>query len=810
MRILLRFVKWTFLLGLALGLIGIAAAIVGYRYLEPRLPPVDSLKDVRLQVPLRVYSRDRKLIWAFGEQRRAPVAIEAIPDLVKQAFIAAEDDRFYTHPGVDIKGLAAAAFELITTGEKRRGGSTITMQVARNYFLSREKSYLRKLNEILLALKIERELSKDDILALYLNKIYLGHRAYGVAAAAQVYYGVPLDQLQLHQAAMIAGLPKAPSTNNPVTAPERAATRRAYVLGRMRKLGYIAEDSYRQAMATPDDAQLHDPPVELDAPYLAEMARAEMVARYGDAAYADGYQVYLRIESRLQTAADAALRAALLAYDRRHGYRGPEARIEIGAQDAAAWDQALQAFEPLGGLTPALVTAVTKQSAVVHAPGQDAIPLDWDAMAWARPYVDDFRVGPEPTQAADILAVGDVIRLERVDAATWRLAQLPNVEGALTALDPKDGGLLALAGGFDFRKSKFNRAVQAERQAGSSLKPFIYAAALTKGFTPASIINDAPVVFEDRALEGAWRPENYSGKIFGPTRLREALIRSRNLVSIRLLRKIGIPYAVDFLAHVGFPETALPRDLSLALGSASFTPLRVSTAFATLANGGYRVDPWFLERIEDAAGQVVYQAQPATVCAACDAADATDNGRSVAPRVIPAADAYLMYAILQEVITRGTGRRARSLERDDLAGKTGTTNDQQDAWFSGFNRHIAANAWIGFDQNRPLGAGETGGRAALPAWIDFMRTALADLPDSPLEAPPGIVRMRIDPETGEAARPGDPDAIFEVFRAGTAPPLPMTRAPPVARTPAPDAPAASSGRPDAPAPSIAPPSTETF
>ena len=779
MRIVFKLLKWLLFSGVTLGILGILAGAATYRFLEPRLPSVDSLKEVRLQVPLRVYSGDRKLIWEFGEQRRMPVAIDEIPDRVKLAFLAAEDDRFYSHPGVDAKGLAAAAFELITTGRKKRGGSTITMQVARNYFLTRKKSYLRKLNEILLALKIERELSKDEILALYLNKIYLGHRAYGVAAAARVYYGVALEGLALHQAAMIAGLPKAPSTGNPITDPDRARGRRSYVLGRMHKLGHITRDQYRQAMDTADDARLHDPPVELDAPYVAEMVRAEMVKRYGEAAYEDGYRVYTRIDSRLQEAADASLRKSLLEYVRRHGYRGPEIHVEpLGEGNVLRPEQALSSFETLGGLAPALVTAVKEKSVSVHVQEQGPAELDWEAISWARPYVDEFRRGPEPQKASDILSVGDVVRLERVDESTWRLAELPEVEGALVALDPKDGGIVALTGGFDFRKSKFNRATQARRQGGSSFKPFIYTAALAKGLTPATIINDAPVVFEDKALEGAWRPENYSGRIFGPTRLREALIRSRNLVSIRLLRKIGIAYTVNFLADVGFPREALPRDLSLSLGSASVTLLRLVTAFAALANGGYKVDSWFIERIEDARGQALYEARPAIVCTRCGEDEAAGP---VAPRVIPAEDAYLMYTILREVITRGTGRRARVLERKDLAGKTGTTNDQQDAWFSGFNGNIVAGAWVGFDQIRSLGSKETGGHAALPAWIGFMKTALEDMPESPLPPPPGIVRVRIDPDTGKGARPGNPKAIFEMFRVGTAPELEDAPRPPVAR-----------------------------
>ncbi|MGB0722029.1 MAG: penicillin-binding protein 1A [Gammaproteobacteria bacterium] len=822
MPIIRKFLKLIVILGFLGVLTGTIALGGAYLYLEPKLPSVDVLRDVKLQVPLRVYTRDGVLIAEFGEQRRKPLSFDQYPEKLRLAFVSAEDERFFSHPGVDVKGLAAAAWELATTGEKKRGGSTITMQVARNYFLTREKSYVRKLNEIFLALKIEKQLSKAEILELYMNKIFLGHRAYGVAAASEVYYGVPVAELSLAQMAMIAGLPKAPSTKNPVTNPEGALARRAYVLGQMRRYGHISEDEYRVAMEEKDRAKVHAPPVDLDAPYIAEMVRARMVERYGKKAYTDGFNVYTRIESNLQEAAQKAVQKGLLEYDRRHGYRGPERQVALPAEPTARQlDELIEDMPVLGGLQPALVLGVEGQSAEVHVRGFGMATLDWEAMSWARPYINEFRRGRAPKTAADILTPGDVIRVERLPDSTasdtnteggklsvdepvpeprWRLAEVPAVEGALAAIDPRDGGIVALVGGFDFYNSKFNRAVQAKRQAGSSFKPFVYTSALTKGFTPGSIINDAPVVFDDKALEGTWRPENYSGKFFGPTRLREALVRSRNLVSIRLLRKVGIGYAVDFLSSIGFPREDLPQDLSLALGSAAVAPVRLATSFAVLANGGFRVDNWLIERVESATGEVLHQARPATVCKPCEeqsqaesgvvagtdqAGDQvtgggveasalaepmqTPEGNPVAPRVIPATDGYLTYTMMQDVIRRGTGRRALVLKRKDLAGKTGTTNDQQDAWFSGFNGGIAATAWVGFDQIKPLGASETGGRAALPIWIEFMKTALKDMPEMPLPEPPGIVRARINKETGEAAAPSDPDAMFELFRAGTAP-----------------------------------------
>jgi penicillin-binding protein 1A len=766
MRFLGRTLALSLLLLLGLGVAGILAVGGAYLYLAPHLPPVDTLRDVQLQVPLRVYSREGLLMAEFGEHRRIPVRYEQLPERLIQAFLAAEDDRFFAHPGIDYQGILRAGWAYLLTGEKRQGGSTITMQVARNFFLTREKTFIRKLNEILLALNIETELSKEEIMELYLNKIFLGHRAYGVGAAAQVYYGKDLGELTLPQVAMLAGLPKAPSKTNPVSDPQAARSRRDYVLRRMHELEFVADEAYRAAVASADDATLHAARIELSAPYVAEMVRAEMVERYGADAYVSGLDVYTRIEERLQRAAQGALHQALLEYDRRHGYRGPEAQVPLGEEGGVAeWQAALADVPVLGGLLPGLVTAVGKTTAQVFVAEDRVIELDWEAMAWARPYIDEYRRGRRPKGAADVVAVGDIVRLEPLGEGGWRLAEIPQAQGALVSLDPDDGGIRALVGGMDFAMSKFNRVTQAHRQPGSSFKPFIYTAALAKGYTPATIINDAPVVFRDAGLESEWRPQNYSGKFFGPTRLREALYRSRNLVSIRLLDKIGVDYAVDYLTRFGFAREDLPRNLTLALGTASVTPLDLAAGFAVLANGGFRVEPWIVERAVATSGASVYEHAPARACQDCTS---PEDGRA-APQVIDPRDGYLMYTMMQDVIRRGTGRRARALDRSDLAGKTGTTNDQMDAWFSGFNHRIVATAWVGFDQLKPLGARETGAKAALPMWVAFMEQALEGEPDAPVPEPPGLIHLQIDPATGLPVAAQSETGIPEVFRADATP-----------------------------------------
>jgi len=789
-----RIVKYC-LIGLgSLMAAGLLMAIGIYIYLAPKLPDIETLKDIHLQVPLRIYTSDHKLIAEFGEMKRTPLRFFEIPDLMIKAVLAAEDDRYFKHPGVDYQGILRAGLNLVKTGEKSQGGSTITMQVARNFFLSSEKTYLRKLSEILLALKIEQELTKEEILELYLNKIYLGNRAYGIAAASQIYYGVHPGQLSTAQIAMIAGLPKAPSRYNPIADLERAVTRRDYVLGRMHKLGFIDDEIYNTALAEPDTAVQHSLTIEVEAPYVAEMVRASLVERFGEEAYTGGYQVTTTVDSRLQNAANKALRDALLDYDARHGYRGPIQHIDITVFPEEEHRKFILANIPnVGGLTPAIIIHVEEQTAIAILANNRTLQIPWSGLSWARPYIDDNRMSNAPETAAEVLQAGDIVYLQQVPGNEWHLAQIPQVEGALVAIRPDNGGIIALTGGFDFYRSEFNRVTQATRQPGSNFKPFIYSAALGKGFTPASIINDAPVVFDDPGLESAWRPENYSGTFFGPTRLREALVKSRNLVSIRLLRSTGINYTIDYISRFGFDASELPRNLSLALGSAAITPLRIAGGYAVFANGGYRVTPYYIDRIELNDGEMISQANPDTVCPDCiDTAAATNDqapgaiqnisatgsGQAqtqqdilppsppikIAQRVITAQNAYLMTSMMRDVITRGTGQRARQLGRKDLAGKTGTTNESRDAWFAGFNSDIVTVSWVGFDQSRSLGNNETGGRAALPMWINFMAEALKGKPEKALERPPGLITVRIDPESGLLVDSNYPNAIFETFR----------------------------------------------
>ena len=787
-------------LGILVLLAVLAAALAAggaYWYLAPKLPSAEALRDVRLQVPLRVYTRDNQLIAEFGEKRRTPLRLDEVPERLIQAFLAGEDDRYFEHPGVDWQGLTRAVLYLVRTGEKGPGGSTITMQVARNFFLTREKTYIRKLNEILLALKIEREFTKEEILELYVNKIFLGQRAYGVGAAAQVYYGRPVTELTLPQLAMIAGLPKAPSRFNPVADPEQAVVRRNYVLRRMLELGYIDQGEHDAARDAPITAKVHGLAIEVAAPYLAEMVRAHMEERYGEDAYTAGYKVWTTIDGRLQHAANAALRQTLLEYDARHGFRKPERHVATG-NAAPSPQSVLEDIPEVGGLVPAVVTSVDARTVAAWARNEGPVEIELESMEWARSYINENRLGDEPKGADAVLKAGDVIRLQRAGDG-WSLAQVPDVEGALVSLDPDDGSILALTGGFDFYRSKFNRATQAKRQPGSSFKPFIYSAALEHGYTAASIINDAPVVYEDDSLTGAWRPENYSGKFFGPTPLRTALFKSRNLVSIRLLREMGIDFALDHIARFGIDAESLPRGLSLALGSGVLTPLELATGYGVLANGGYAVEPYFIERVLDRDDTLIYAADPLVVCPDCGDDEAMAVSASVAtagdgdagpgpsteavaaagaersgsvrraPRAIDARNAWLMCSLLRDVVRRGTGRKALVLERDDLAGKTGTTNDQFDAWFSGFGPGLVATAWIGFDEFRPLGRRETGARAALPMWIAYMKEALEGVPQREDPSPEGIVTVRIDPETGELAGASHEGAVFESFRAERVP-----------------------------------------
>jgi penicillin-binding protein 1A len=752
-----------------------------YLYLSPRLPSVDVLRDVRDQEPLRVYSNDGLLMGEFGEMRRTPVRFDQVPERMIQAFLAAEDDRFLVHGGIDIPGLIRAAWELATTHSIQSGGSTITMQVARNYFLTREQSFMRKFTEILLALRIERELDKHQILELYLNKIFLGYRAYGVEAAAQVYYGRSIRELSLSESAMIAGLPKAPSTGNPLENPARALERRNWILGRMLDLGYIPEPEYRQALAEPLTVSYHGSHIELDADYAAEMVRAEMIHRYGTDAYTGGFVVQTTIEGKIQRQAQAAVIGGLLAYDQRHGWRGAERHLE---EPASAWPAVLAGMPPVAGLEAAIVTEVGDKSISLQLANGSPVSLGWEqGLSTARPYISSDYRGPLPKTAAEVVRRGDVVRLQTKEDGSRRLAQVPAVQGAMVSLDGKDGGILALVGGLDFRQSKFNRAAQALRQPGSNIKPFIYAAAMEHGFTPASMINDAPVVFQDPGLEKVWRPENDSGKFYGPTSLRNALVNSRNLVSIRLLQQLGIPIAVDYLAALGFQRDSIPPNLSLALGTLVTTPLQVASAYAALANGGYRVQAHLVREIRRVSGEVLERPEPLRACPECTSMAqpspaepesieklvAQGAGPSpappvaLAPRVMDPRAAYMIDSILKEAVKRGTGRRAMELKRDDIAGKTGTTNGPMDAWFSGYVGTLVTTAWLGFDQNTPLGKNEFGGSAAVPVWVAFMREVVRDLPHQERPRPEGLVSVRVDPQTGLLAAPGQGNAIFELF-----------------------------------------------
>ncbi len=821
MKFLIRAILGLAGIALSLAIAAGAAGAAAWYFLSPGLPSVETIRDVPLQMPLRIYSRDGRLIAQLGEFRRTPVRYDEVPEVMVHAVLAAEDDRFFQHPGFDYQGLMRAGINYFLTGRRTQGGSTITQQLARAYFLTPERTFVRKARELLLALQIEQAFSKEEILALYLNKIFLGQRAYGIAAAAEVYFGKNLKDLSIAEAALLAGIPKAPSQLNPVSNPERAGERRAYVLRRMRALDFIDQTGFETALATPVESRLHGPDVELDAPYIAEMVRAEMVARFGSTATSAGYSVVTTVASRLQASAERALRTALLEYDRRHGYRGPLEHAVLSRLDAslpreAALQRLLDAYPTHPDLFPAVVTALPGNNAArffVHDIGTVTVP--WSELHW-RTFIDDSTVGPAPRTAHDMVAVGDVVYLLRTVNRGWMLSQLPAVQGALVALDPRDGATVALSGGYDFFASKFNRAIQAKRQPGSSFKPFVYSAALEHGFTPATVINDAPIVFDNPgAGQSTWRPENSTGRFYGPTRLREALVKSLNLVSIRILLRTGIDATIRHIKPFGLPDSAMPRNPTMVLGSGAASPRDMAAGFAVFANGGHRIEPYLIERIVDAHGVLVHEAPHPEVCNACvdhwdsaagtpdlraqtdslaappmpsgreipdypDAdtmiAEATDwrpdalaapqflSGADSAPRVITAGNAYLIYDMMRDVIRQGTGRRALALGRSDLAGKTGTSNDRRDAWFSGFNAELVATAWVGFDQERTLGGHEEGSRTALPMWMYFMADALKGVPESPLARPSDIVTARISASSGRLALASTPDSMFELFR----------------------------------------------
>lgn len=765
---------------LTAALLATCVAIGMFLYFDAQLPSAGHTESLDFSEPLRIYTADGKLIRRYGIKTRLPVTYDEIPHVLVEAIVAAEDDRFFEHPGVDYQGILRAAINLVITGTKSQGGSTITMQLARNLYLSPKRTYVRKIKEIILALKLESKLSKQRVLELYLNKIYLGSGAYGVAAAAKIYYDEKLSELTLAQAAMIAGLPKAPTTYSPLNHPELARQRRAYVLGRMLEIGKISQGAYKQAMAqpviaAPQPGSAKDERVEAD--YVAEMVREKMIARYGEKAYTEGYKVYTTITSDRQHAAMTAVRHGLVAYDGRHEWRG--ARTSLAPEvlaDSDALKRVLAELPEAGWLVPAAVMAVEGDHMLLQTRQYGRIKLGANDNPWLDP----------GDAAAQLASRGDVLRLlhENDPDDEWELAQIPQVQGALVSLDADTGAIEAIVGGFDFGLSEFNRATDAYRQPGSAIKPFIYATALANGFTAASLINDAPVVYGvySQDTEDDWRPENYSHNIHGPTRLREGVVHSRNLMTVRLLRAVGIGTAVDYLARFGLPRDHMPRDLTLALGSATFTPLQMATGYAVMANGGYRVTPYLIDKIVGDGGNIVYQATPEVACQqpdGCSRLQLPGSGEAqqvahtstpkhdLAPRVITADNAYIISDIMRDVINRGTGGAARVIGRSDLSGKTGTSDNTTNAWFVGFNAELVAVTWVGFDRPRTLGWGETGAHAALPIWINYMRQALAGVPKSLMPRPENIVQVLIEPQTGQRALDGS--GMAEIFKRGTQP-----------------------------------------
>ena len=864
MQIIKRLVQ----LGFIFGLIG--SLVLGGFYLSMRsdLPSVEILKDVQLQIPMQIYTTEGELISQFGSKRRIPVKFEDIPQQMINAFLATEDNRFYLHYGVDPIGMSRAVLGQLM-GQDKGGASTITMQTARNFFLTREQTYSRKLTEIFISIHMETLLTKNEILELYLNKIELSHRAFGIGAAAQVYYGKELDELTLGEMAVIAGLPKAPSTYNPISSPERARFRRTTVLQRMLESGYITEQEYTAANNEEIKTSRHGVEIDIRAPYVAEIAHQKVLEMYGkDFAYSKGLKVYTTVNANLQRSATEAVVKNVYAYDERHGYRGPISRLWLTNQDKESLTlQAVTTLtpdeadkyideldelknEPISdekianklskiptyqGLYAGVVISVTEQQASVQLKDNSVTTIEWDGLAWARPYIDDKTQGKEPKLAGDILKVGELIYMrempplpvttdadasseenadedqaQQVIAKRYQLSQLPDVSGALVSMSPDTGAIYASVGGYSFSQSQFNRTTQANRQVGSNIKPFVYSAALDNGFTLASIVNDAPINQWDKSSGFAWRPKNSPAIYEGPLRVRTGLAKSKNVMSVRLLRGIGIKPLIDHLAKFGFDKKALPRNEALALGSASLTPQQVVTGYSAFANGGYLVTPYIIDRIENTNGEEIFKAEPQVACYECEleqeryanSFDATDEfdldklSKPIAPRVISAQNAFLVTEAMRGVIWdgggnwskgtgwSGTGWRAKVLKRRDLAGKTGTTNESKDAWFSGFSRRVTASSWIGFDDpkrnlgatrvNRNLGKGQTAGgeagaNAAQPAWIKFMETALQDFEYEAFEQPENIISIRIDKLTGKRTNKTDRSSTFEYFIKGTEP-----------------------------------------
>jgi len=825
-----KFVKYLLILAVCCILLGAGTVYGLYKYIEPQLPDVNTLKDVRLQTPMQVYSADGDLIAQYGEKRRVPLTLQQMPPELIKAFIATEDSRFYEHHGVDPVGIFRAASIALMSGHASQGASTITQQLARNFFLSPERTLMRKIKEAFLAIRIEQLLSKDEILELYLNKIYLGYRAYGVGAAAQVYFGKPIDQLSLSEMAMIAGLPKAPSTFNPLYSHTRALARRNVVLARMLDQNYITQQQYNDARNTPLAASYHGPEIAFSAPYLSEMVRQEMVKRYGDSAYEDGYKVYTTVTRHLQEAAQQAVRNNVMAYDMRHGYRGPTNVLwKVGE---ASWDQtriqnALKNLPTYGPLNAAVITSASADQATAMLKDGSSVTLNMAGVRWARAYKSDTLQGPTPRSVTQVLQSGQQIWVRKVNDDWW-LGQVPAVNSALVSLNPEDGAVRALVGGFDFNQSMFNRATQALRQVGSNIKPFLYTAAMDRGLTLASILNDVPISRWDAGAGADWRPKNSPPTYAGPIRLRQGLGESKNVVMVRAMRAMGVDYAAEYLQRFGFPAQNIVHTESLALGAASFTPMQVVRGYAVMANGGFLVDPYFITKIENEQGGVIFEEKPKIACPQCNlpviygdtkksvalneesvenvaTSDQSQNQtvpqpeleqvpaqpqpggeQQYAPHVINTPLSFLIKSALNTNIFgepgwMGTGWRAgRDLKRNDIGGKTGTTNSSKDAWFSGYGPGVVTSVWIGFDDSRALGRStmsgaipdqisgyEGGAKSAQPAWDDYMKSALEGVPVQPLTPPDGVVTVNIDRGTGKLANGGN--SRQEYFINGTQP-----------------------------------------
>ncbi|MEZ9260140.1 penicillin-binding protein 1A [Vibrio splendidus] len=828
----MKFIKRLFIFTLICMILGVSTIFGFYYYVKPELPDVATLRDVKLQTPMQVFSQDGKLISQFGEKRRNPVTYDEIPRHLVEALIATEDSRFYEHPGIDPIGITRAALVVAMSGSAKQGASTITQQLARNFFLSNEKKIMRKIKEIFIAIHIEQLLSKEEIMELYVNKIFLGHRSYGFGAAARVYFGKDLPELTLSEIATLAGMPKAPSTMNPIYSIERATHRRNVVLRRMLDEKYITQAEFDEARSETLISKYHGAEIELSAPYVAEVARAWMVERYGEAAYTSGMKVYTTVDSKLQKAANQAAIKNLLGYDERHGYRGAEKVLWQTAQ--SAWDQEqivkhLKSQPTYGDLVPAVVTAVDSKSAQVWVKNQGEGTIEWQGMNWARKFLTDNRQGPAPSQAKEILAVGEQVWVrheaitgdevseepteESAEAKSetpveWRLSQVPNANTAFVAMNPNNGAVLSMVGGFNFVHNKFNRATQSIRQVGSGIKPFIYSAAIDKGLTLASLINDAPINQWDKSQGTAWRPKNSPPTYVGPTRLRIGLAQSKNVMAVRVLREVGLDDTRNYLTRFGFDIDEVPRSETIALGAGSLTPMKVAQGYSVFANGGYYVEPFYISRIETPFGETEFEATPKVVCKDnCDHKVATDPMADefeeqdvdakvqYAPQVISEQNAFLVREMMYSNIWgggdwsagtgwNGTGWRAQPLKRRDIGGKTGTTNDSKDTWYSGYGPGMVATVWVGFDNhNRNLGrtkansnlgksqitGAEAGAKTAEPAWVDFMGTALAGVPAERKEIPENIVRVRIDRETGLLTNKFDSSSMFEYFEKGTEP-----------------------------------------